>query len=292
MISISLQRKIDYSISLLKKSYKLAMMYDHDNGFYLAFSGGKDSQVIHQLAVEAGVKFKGHMNLTSVDPPSVIKFVKDNYKDIEMIKPEISIYDLAIKKHMLPTRQIRWCCAEYKERGGAGTVTIIGIRHDESARRSKRNEVETSDRKFSGNFDQFSQHQEKMVSCVNGKDKILLSPIINWTERDVWDFLNDRHLAHCDLYDNGFTRIGCLCCPMSPYRQKIKEIKKYPHIEKNWKKAIKKLIDIGYINHNFDDPNFGFDWWISGKSYKQFYAENVTQLKLFEDGKDYKTTKH
>ena len=75
------------------------MMYDHDNGFYLAFSGGKDSQVIHQLAVEAGVKFKGHMNLTSVDPPSVIKFVKDNYKDIEMIKPEISIYDLAIENH-------------------------------------------------------------------------------------------------------------------------------------------------------------------------------------------------
>lgn len=281
MITPYLQHKINYSISLLKKSESLARQYDSENGFYLAFSGGKDSQVIHQLAVESGVKFQSHMSLTSIDPPEVIKFVKTNYPDVRLIKPAMSIYDMAVKKHFLPTRKLRWCCAEYKETGGAGTVTIIGIRKGESARRSKRHELETSDRKFSGNFDQFSDHQEKMVSCVGGKDKILLSPILEWTERDVWNYLNDRGLKHCELYDQGFTRIGCLCCPMSQYRQKIKEIKKYPHVEENWKKSIQKLIDLGYINHDFDDPSFCFEWWISGKSYKQFYAENIQQLKLF-----------
>lgn len=280
MINVVLQRKIDYSINLLRKAEKMALEYDNTNGFYLAFSGGKDSQVIYHLAKEAGVKFKAHMNLTSIDPPEVIRFVKHQYPDVERIKPKMSIYDMALKKHLLPTRRLRWCCAEFKETSGSGTVTIIGIRHAESSRRSKRNELETGDRKFSGNFDQFSEHKEKMITCVGGKDKILLSPIIDWTESDVWEYLKDRKIKHCELYDKGLTRIGCICCPMSSNRQKIREIKKYPHVEDNWKKAIQKLIDNGYLNKNFQDAQTGFDWWISGKSYKQFYAETVLQQSL------------
>ena len=108
----------------------------------------------------AGVKFKAHMNLTSIDPPDVIRFVKRNYPDVELIKPEMSIYDMALKKHILPTMIIRWCCAEFKEMSGAGKVTLIGIRHEESVKRSKRNEIEISNHKFSGNFDQFSEHKD------------------------------------------------------------------------------------------------------------------------------------
>lgn len=280
MISKILQKKIDYSINLIKKMESLALTYDNINGFYLAFSGGKDSQAIYQLTKEAGVKYKAHMNLTSIDPPEVIRFVKHQYPEVERIKPKMSIYDMALKKHILPTRTMRWCCAEFKEMSGAGTVTIIGIRHAESSRRSKRNELETGDRKFSGNFDQFSEHRENMVTCVGGKDKILLSPIIDWTETDVWEYINDRKLPHCELYDQGFTRIGCLCCPVSSYNQKIKEIKRFPHVEKRWKETIQKLIDKGYVNYNFKDPQIGFDWWISGKSYKQFYAETVLQQSI------------
>lgn len=280
MISKKLQKKIDYSINLIKKMESLALTYDNINGFYLAFSGGKDSQAIYQLTKEAGVKYKAHMNLTSIDPPEVIRFVKHQYPEVERIKPKMSIYDMALKKHILPTRTMRWCCAEFKEMSGAGTVTIIGIRHAESSRRSKRNELETGDRKFSGNFDQFSEHRENMVTCVGGKDKILLSPIIDWTESDVWEYINDRKLPHCELYDQGFTRIGCLCCPVSSYNQKIKEIKRFPHVEKRWKETIQKLIDKGYVNYNFKDPQIGFDWWISGKSYKQFYAETVLQQSI------------
>lgn len=283
MISKQLQNKIDYSINLIKKMESLALVYDKTNGFYLAFSGGKDSQAIYQLVKEADVKYKAHMNLTSIDPPEVIRFVKHQYPDVERIKPKMSIYDMALKKHILPTRTMRWCCAEFKETSGTGTVTIIGIRHAESSRRSKRNELETGDRKFSGNFDQFSEHRENMVTCVGGKDKILLSPIINWTESDVWEYINDRKLPHCELYDKGFTRIGCLCCPMSTYKQKLKEIDKYPHVKKQWMKTIQKLIEQGYIDHNFNDPEFGFNWWISGVSFLKFYFDNVQQLDLFKN---------
>ena len=123
-----------------------------------------------------------------------------------------------------------------------------------------------------------------MVACVGGKDKILVSPIIHWTERDVWEFLNVNGIPHCELYDQGYTRIGCICCPMSSYRQKIKEIGQWPHVRRNWLKTIQWLIDNGYINHNFNDAEIGFHWWISGKSFKEFYADEFMQRKIdFEE---------
>lgn len=275
-----MQSKIDYSIALLRKCEQMALDYDPEDGFYLAFSGGKDSQVLYHLAKMAGVKFKAHMNLTSIDPPEVIRFVKRNYPDVELIKPKMSIYDMALKKHLLPTRTIRWCCAEYKEMSGAGKVTLIGIRKAESVRRSKREEIEISGRKFSGNFDQFSEHKEKMVTCVGGKDKILVSPIIHWTDRDVWQFLNGNSIEHCSLYDEGYKRIGCILCPMSNYKQKLKDYQRFPHVKRKWIQTIQKLIDAEYVNHDFTDAEFGFYWWISGKGFDQYYADEVLQQKI------------
>ena len=283
---MSLQDKIEYSINLLRKSEKMALKMDPENGFYLAFSGGKDSQALYHIAKMAGVRFKAHMNLTSIDPPEVIRFVKKFYPDVELIKPKMSIYDMALKKHMLPTRVMRWCCAEYKEMSGGGKVTLIGIRNSESARRAKRKEVSTEikRKRTEESFDQWSKHEEKMVACVGGKDKILISPIINWTERDVWEFLNSNNIPHCSLYDEGYKRIGCILCPMSNRKQKIKDCKRFPHVQHKWIQTIQKLIDAGYINHNFQEAEFGFKWWISEKSFDEFYADEVLQMKLdFED---------
>ena len=285
-VSRPLARKLEHSVELLRKSEKMALRLDPENGFYLAFSGGKDSQCLYHVAKLAGVRFKAHMNLTSVDPPEVIRFVKRNHPDVELIKPKMSIYDMAKKKHLMPTRTLRWCCAEFKETSGAGKVTLIGIRKEESARRAKREEVSTFIKSKITNetFDQWSKHEEQMVTCVGGKDKILVSPIIYWTERDVWEFLNMNGIPHCELYDKGYTRIGCICCLMSQPRQKAKEIKRWPHVKYNWIKTIGWLIDNGYSDHNFTDAETGFRWWISGKSYKQFYADEFLQQKIeFKD---------
>lgn len=283
---MTLDDKINYSIELLRKSEKMALKMDPENGFYLAFSGGKDSQALYHIAQMAGVKFKAHMNLTSVDPPEVIRFVKNYYRDVELIKPKMSIYDMALKKHMIPTRIMRWCCAEFKEMSGGGKVTLIGIRNQESPRRSKRKEVSTQIKgtRTEETFDQWSEHKEKMVACASGKDKILISPIINWTERDVWEFLNSNNIPHCSMYDEGYKRIGCILCPMSNRKQKIRDCKRFPHVRHKWIQTIQKLIDEGYINHNFQEAEFGFNWWISEKSFDEFYADEVLQLKLdFKD---------
>ena len=366
-----LQQKMMYSIDLLKKAERLALAYGGGNGYYLAFSGGKDSQALYHIAELAGVKFDAHMNFTSVDPPEVIRFVKKQYPEVDFIKPKKSIYQLAVEKQILPTMRVRWCCAEYKETSGAGRVTLIGIRHQESSRRAKRNEVEISNRKYSGTLEGLDEYrnelrakrarrkskkngvnitnadQEQTLGCISGKESLLISPIIHWTERDVWEFLNKvMEVPHCSLYDEGWHRIGCIGCPMSSVNQKKIENIRYPHVKRNWIKAIKAIrwrqnffqttsggtsertgflsetsedcsghmrLDCASPTHNtgsvkthksqlrsvertgfFDCSSSDrlkeeqeneiaeniYDWWISGKSYKEWYADKFLQTKL------------
>ena len=264
--SVQLRKKMLHSVELLQKAEKIALNYDAKQGYYLAFSGGKDSQALYHMTQLAGVKFQGHMNLTSVDPPEVIRFVKNNYPEVELIKPGKSIFQHAIEKQILPTMRVRWCCAEYKETAGAGRVTLIGIRKAESSRRAKRNEVEINNRKFSGDLDGLDEYrqeqkakrmkrkskkdgvnitnadEEQTLGCIHGKESLLISPIIYWTEQDVWEFLNDVvRVPHCSLYDEGRHRIGCIGCPMSSHKQKMLENERYPHIKRGWIKAIKAI---------------------------------------------------
>lgn len=55
------QEKIKHSVELLRKAEKLALAYSPNEGFYLSFSSGKDSQCLYHIAKIAGVKFKTHM---------------------------------------------------------------------------------------------------------------------------------------------------------------------------------------------------------------------------------------
>lgn len=270
-----LQQKIEYSIALLKKAEKLAIRYDSEDGFFLAFSGGKDSQALYHIAQMAGVKFKAHFSPTTVDPPQLIRFIRRNYPDVVFGKVKKNIYQVAVEKQILPSMRIRWCCAEFKENAGAGKVTLIGIRHQESARRSKRKEVEVSGRKFSGhidqfeewsaeqmkkkyknlNQDQFSYDKEKEIRCINGKDSILISPIIDWTDKDVWEFLNDvAKVPHCELYDRGYKRIGCILCPMSSPKQKRREMQDFPYVKEKWLQAIERIRQNGGVLQ--DEPTY------------------------------------
>ena len=102
--------KIEASIALLKKAEPLALKMD-ERGFHLAFSGGKDSQVLYELAKMAGVKFHAEMQVTTLDPPELMKFVRKNYPEVKMNLPEMNFYKLIRKKGMLPLQQARYCCA-------------------------------------------------------------------------------------------------------------------------------------------------------------------------------------
>ena len=285
-----LKDKIQHSISLLQQYEKIAMQYS-DKGYYLAFSGGKDSQALYHIAKLAGVRFEAHYNVTTIDPPELVRFIRKRYPDVVFNHPKLSFAKLCIKKKALPTRLMRFCCAELKETSGENTVTLTGVRKAESIKRRKREETEifsnNKNRQFKGTsvqFDQFTRIKEvEGLQCIKGKDKIIVNPIIDWTERDVWTFLNNVvKVEHCELYDKGRTRLGCLFCPMASLNQIRKDCEEYPKYKALMLRTIYRLRANGYMNNyaKLTDEEV-FEWWVSKKGIKQWYAENKLQQKLF-----------
>lgn len=114
-------------------------------GYYVAFSGGKDSQCAYHLCKMAGVKFDAHYNVTSVDPPELVQFIKSHYPDVQFDYPRdskgnvITMWNLIPAERMPPTRLVRYCCETLKETSGKGRYTVTGVRQAESANR-KRNQ--------------------------------------------------------------------------------------------------------------------------------------------------------
>lgn len=117
------------------------------------------------------------MQMTGVDPPELLHFLRNNYPEVILHPPQRSIYQLIRDKGFLPTRRHRYCCQILKEQHAGGTVTLLGIRAEESEKRALRSVFASGYRHL--DVDQFNMDQEKLLTCVNGKDKLILSPILH-----------------------------------------------------------------------------------------------------------------
>ena len=214
--------------------------FEPQEGYYLAFSGGKDSQTIYHLAKEAGVKFDAHYNITGIDPPELVYFIRKKYPDVQRHIYKKSMFQL-IEDWGLPTRRRRFCCAELKEHGGEGRIVVTGVRWAESTRRKSRKpfEVIASKRENSMLFNDNEEDRRLFENCMQ-KGKRVVNPIIDWEDADVWEYLNGRNIEHCILYDRGYTRIGCIGCPLAG--GKIQELESYPKVRDNYKRAIARFL--------------------------------------------------
>lgn len=104
--------------------------------YYLCYSGGKDSDTIKILAQLAGVKYEAHHNLTTVDAPETVYYVRGQ-NDVIIDYPEKTMWQLIVQRLMPPTQLVRYCCEALKERGGQGRLKITGVRWAESVSRKK-----------------------------------------------------------------------------------------------------------------------------------------------------------
>lgn len=238
-------------------------------GFYVAFSGGKDSVVMYDLVKRSGVKYDAHYNITGIDPPELYYFIRDNYPEVQRHSPEKTIWKLIVEKMMPPTRIVRYCCEVLKERGGSGRCVVTGIRWAESARRKKR---------------------ERTEMCFKDKTKIYAHPIIEWSDNDVWDYIRGNNLPYCRLYDEGFKRLGCIGCPMAGAMRK-KELERWPKYKAKYGTAFAAA---AAANLAVLGPEFGgrgrnaklrwrdgqemFDWWMEEKYTKR----DPDQTVMFE----------
>ena len=257
-----LQQKIDMSIKRLQS-------FAPPEGYFVAFSGGKDSIVIKKLCDLAGVKYDAHYSVTSVDPPELIRYIKQYHPDVkfEINKDEngkaITMWSLIAKHTIPPTRLARYCCAELKECNGEGRVTVTGVRWAESPRRKEAHDVVDFKNKpkstikianklgveyklnKSGNviLNDDNDEARRMVEQCYRTRKTLVNPIVDWTDEDVWDFIHEYNIPYCSLYDEGFKRLGCIGCPLAGRKMMEKEFERWPKYKELYIRAFQKMVD-------------------------------------------------
>jgi phosphoadenosine phosphosulfate reductase len=203
---------IEASINLLKMMEQSALDR-HEEGYYVANSFGKDSGLIKKLCQLAEVKFQDYHNQTTIDPPELIYFGRKHHSDCIVVSAKKNMF-VRIEEKGLPTRQGRWCCSEYKERGGEGRVVVLGVRKAESKARMQR-----------------------WTSVKKWGDKICINPIVDYTDKQVWEAHDILNIPYCSLYDEGFKRIGCVGCPLASKHKVDREFERWPKFREGWKRA-------------------------------------------------------
>jgi len=270
-----LEKRLDCTIDKVQTAIDRLKAFEPPEGYWLAYSGGKDSGVIKRLAEMAGVKFEAHYSCTSVDPPELVRFIKsqkDVYFDIPRYpdgKP-ITMWNLIPKKKMPPTRLMRYCCKELKESSGVGRVTVTGVRWSESVSRSKKQGLITllgKNKKEEVILNDDNAESRRMVENCYRTRKTLVNPIIDWTDSDVWEFHRVENVPYCELYGTitkeftctGKKRLGCIGCPMS--RNRSKELEQYPKYKAAYIRAFDKMIE--QTRKTWTCGEEVFDWWVN-----------------------------
>lgn len=273
----TLNQKIDYSIALMQRGERLALNLQPAQGYALGFSGGKDSQALLILAKMAGVRFTPTHNVTTIDYADNIRFIKHNYPEVRLSVPPESFLTLVERKG-LPTRMYRWCCAIFKEKYGAGSAVLTGVRREESRTRSQYAEVYHVHRDSFQQKD-LAQMEEVNFSCIKGKDRVMVSPMLEWTAEDVWQFLKDNGAPINPLYQTK-RRVGCRFCPFAPR----KELRATPTEVPRLYHALLRHLQVYLDNHanQFDDAAEFWRWWVSGDSVNDYLAKK-RQLSLFNE---------
>lgn len=254
--------KVKIAIDRIKFAYEVAQQRGL-GALYVCFSGGKDSTVLAELCRLAkeqyGVEYELHYNVTGIDPPELVYFMRENYRCIYRGKVKAgtehntidlycdmydrSMWRLMVDKHMPPTRMQRYCCSELKERGGDGKMCLTGVRRAESAKRSSRKEFEvvSNNSKEKILFNDNDESRRDFENCEM-KKKLLTNPIIDWEDEDVWEFIKGRKIPYCKLYDKGHKRLGCIGCPLSGKEGMLKDFKRYPKFKQLYISAFDKML--------------------------------------------------
>lgn len=264
--------------------------FEPEDGYYLAFSGGKDSVVIKKLADMAGVKYEAHYHLTSIDPPELVQFIK-TFSDIVIDLPEDPMWKIIVNHGIGPTRRIRFCCGELKESFGKGRITVTGVRWAESVNRKKnRHLVDIGDMKAGIVLNNDNDESRRIVEQCYRTSQTLVNPIIDWSDDEVWEFIRKYNIPYCKLYDDGWKRLGCIGCPMAGYEQRKREFERWPTYKRAYIRAFDQMIaqrkQKGLpCDRMFTDGETYFSWWMEEIT---FYNPDGKQITLddLEDQED------
>jgi phosphoadenosine phosphosulfate reductase len=217
------KKKIDPSEEPLEKKIERALWLlrtataDAEQPIEVSYSGGKDSDVILELARMAGIKYRAIYKNTTIDPPGTIKHCME--KGVEIVRRKS--FAQVIREKGFPTFIRRFCCRELKEYKILER-SVQGIRRCESTKRARRYKEPTVCRLYGKN-----EHVEVFL------------PILWWTDKDVADFIKQRGIKCHPLYYgkggefNPKCRLGCMGCPQKSDRG-LADFKANPGLVRFW----------------------------------------------------------
>lgn len=292
--------KFDEAIELFKMGSQMSLRYQN-RPIVATYSGGKDSDVLIEVALASGEPFEVYNNHTTVDAPQTVYHIRKKFKELEekgikcvIEKPTfkdepVTMWSLIPEKRMPPTRRVRYCCSIFKEKGCADRVIATGVRWAESTQRATRKEIETVTSKkqnsvgYNRNSEQYEQlsffektgeimlqndndARRKVIEHCRMKNKVAVNPIIGLDSQDIWDVLNWLKVETNSLYQMGYDRVGCIGCPMAGRCQREKEFNDFPKYKDAYIRAFDRMLtvreSIGLENKNWKDGYDVFNWWM------------------------------
>lgn len=272
-----MKEKIEHSLQLIRKASLIADEMNPEHGLWIGFSGGKDSVCVLQLVKMAGVRYHAYYNVTGIDAPDSIYFIRDNFPEVTFIHPPKNYFRL-VEDNGLPTMNRRFCCQKIKENSGAGHVVLTGVRAEESRKRAAYTEARIFSRRKEHNGKGSNKDIDEVIDskhqCIKGKDRLVVYPILQWEEADVWQFIADENLPINPLYDM-VGRVGCMFCPFAGREQLEKYERLYPEVYRRLLLAIERNI-AKRGDSPFSCASELYDWWKSKKSYRDYMRLGVS----------------
>ena len=275
----------------------LRLFEPKDEPYYLCYSGGKDSDTILILASLAGVNFEPKHNLTTVDSPVTVNYVKARIGVENIEHPDTTMWKLIVEKRMPPTRLVRYCCEELKERGGKRRKKITGVRWAESVNRKQnrglidihgkeitmRRLAEEAGINYSETvkggmvLNNDNAETRAFVDHCYRTTSVMVNPIVDWTDKDVWEFLYHYGCKSNPLYEataenntykcRGCCRVGCIVCPMQSSKGMKADLIRYPKYRDNYLRAFKRMLNARAAAHLqtdaiWNDARAVMMWWV------------------------------
>ena len=281
--------KAEIAIKRIRAFEDIALDY-HENGYYTAESGGKDSMVIAYLCYLAGVKFELVHNHTTADHPETVYHVRKLKKwwadkgisytiSYPYHKGERTSMWKLIPQKGLPTRFRRWCCEVLKEGGGENRAVVTGVRWSESTRRKNNRgmyETFTNNQKDKIVLNNDNDFKRKSIEHCQSQGKIIVNPIIDWEDDDVWEFISKHDLPYNPLYDKGYSRVGCVGCPLV---RNDAELERNPRYKKMYMRAGEKYLKNRALKGKENDGN-----WSTPELYYLRWTEQIKDEAKGLDG--------
>lgn len=275
---LSFDQKEEEALSFVRETIK-----KHDLPRYVSFSGGKDSIVTAHIVRRVDPNIKMIFNDTTIEFPDLINYVQSLIREgwnIEIIKPTVT-FEEGLKKFGPPGRRRRWCCDVIKKaslwknsrrfNNQEGTLSFLGIRSEESYRRSRYKRL--------ASFPIRGPFNPKRTRAVHAY------PLLYFSKKDIWSYIKKHGLPYCKLYDKGLTRLGCMFCPFADDESNQALTDLYPEKKKAWESYLKNYAKDNGLDESWAEGPWRENYGISKRivaGTKEVVATRIVRYRFQE----------